>query len=64
MWNIVPRVGIKVTYLAFWVNVLPCHHNTHAHLSMQLLASEVIAEYYTRPPRILSFVMLTIAYSQ
>ena len=34
----------------------------HIHLFMQLLASEVSAEYYTHPPWIVSLLMLTITY--
>ena len=52
--NIVPRGGILPTSLAFRASVLPLHevHSlmarlcTHAYLSVQLLASEVSADYY------------------
>ena len=49
MRNIVPRAGIEPTSLPFWASVLPlhhvgCHHYTHA--SMQLLASDISADYY------------------
>ena len=37
---------------------------THAYLSMRLPASEVSADYYTYPPRIVSLSMLTITYMQ
>ena len=55
MGTTVPRVGLEPTFLAFQASVLPLHHagfpdvttNTHAHLSMQLLASEVSADYNT-----------------
>ena len=40
MGNIVPRVGIEHTSQAFRVSVV--------HLSMQLLASEVTADYYNK----------------
>ena len=35
------------------------HHYTHAHLSIQLFPSEVSEDYYTRPPGIISILMLT-----
>ena len=51
-----PRAGIKSTSMAFWASVLPlhhigcwCHHYTHGYQSMQFLASEVSADYYTHP---------------
>ena len=55
MGNIVPRVSIEPTSLAFQASVLPLHHIgfpdvitiPHAYLSTQLLASEVSADYYT-----------------
>ena len=54
MENTVPRVGLEPVSLAFRVNVLPLHHigslmscYTHPYLSLQLLASEVSANYYT-----------------
>ena len=40
-------MGLEPTSLAFSASVLPLHHYTHAFLSMQLLASEVIADYYS-----------------
>ena len=46
MGNTLPRVGLETTSLAFQVSVLPLHHYTQAHLSMQLLASEVSVDYY------------------
>ena len=50
MENIVPRAGLEPTSLTFRASVLLlvpwCHHYTHIHLSMQLLASEVNADYY------------------
>ena len=69
--NIVPRAGIKPASLVFWLSMLPLHHvgslshqYTHAYLSMQLLASEVSADYYTRPPGVVSLLMLTVTYIQ
>ena len=68
MGNIVPRGGIEPTSLVFQAGVLPllptCHHYTHTHLCVQLLASEVSADYYTGPPKECKFVMLTIIYIQ
>ena len=54
MGNIVPKAGFEPTSLAFWASVLiitllrlPWSHlYTHAYLSMQVLASEVSADYY------------------
>ena len=54
MGNIVPRVGIEPTSLAFRTSVLTvttcrlqrCHHYTHGYLSKELFASEVSADYY------------------
>ena len=44
--NSVSRVGLEPPTLAFQASVLPLHHYyTHAHLSMQLLASGVSACY-------------------
>ena len=48
------ELGIKPKSLAFRTSVLPipphrvpwCHHYTHAYLSVQLLASDVSADYY------------------
>ena len=55
MGNIVPRVELEPTPLAFWVSVLQLHHigsmmspPYHAYLSMQLLASEDSADYYNK----------------
>ena len=55
MGNIVPRAGIKPTGLAFWASVLPIHQLGSLksplyprHLSMQLVASELSADYYTK----------------
>ena len=55
--NIVPRAGLEPASLAFQVSVLPLHLvgslmsllkcYAHAYLSMQLLASEVRADYYS-----------------
>ena len=55
MGNIMPRVGTETTSLAFSPSELcisphrlpQCHHYTNAYLSMQLLALEVNADYYT-----------------
>ena len=68
--NIVPRVGIKRAFLAFWASVVPLHHigslisplYTNTHLSMQLLPFEVSADYYTHPPGDVSLLTLTITY--
>ena len=38
------------------------HYYVHTYLSMQLLTSEVSAEYNTHPPGIVSLLMLTITY--
>ena len=48
MANIVPRAGIKPTSLSFWASVLGSLMSAlyHSHLSMQLLSSEVSADYY------------------
>ena len=50
----VPREGLEPTSLAFRASVLPLPHvcfpdviTPHAYLSIQLLASEVSADYYT-----------------
>ena len=51
MGNTVPKMGIEHTSLPFRASVLTitpqglpwCHHYTHTHLTMQLLASEVSA---------------------
>ena len=67
MGNTVPRAGHELTSLAFrCATITPCRlpDVTHAHLSMQLLASEVSADYYTCPPEIISLLMLTIIYIQ
>ena len=56
MGKFVPGVRIKPTSLAFRASVLPFHHigslmsPPHTHLSMQLLALEVSADYYTSNP--------------
>ena len=50
--NIVPRVGIESTSLAFRANVLllhRCHYSTHDHLSMQLFVSERSVQITTLP---------------
>ena len=51
MGNTAPRAGLEPTSLAFWDSVLPFHHigslMTPLYPSMQLLASEVSADYYT-----------------
>ena len=54
MGNIVRRAGLEPTSLAFWAIVLLlhhigswCRHYTHTYMSMQLLASEISADYYT-----------------
>ena len=62
MGNIVPIVGIEPSPLGFWASVLTitptsipcCHHYARAYQSMQLFASEICADYYTRPPEIVS----------
>ena len=54
MGNIAPRAGIEPTYLAFRASVIAlphlgslCRHYVHVYLAMQLIASEVSADYYT-----------------
>ena len=61
--------GIEPTLLTFRASVLTISPRrltdvTHAYLSMQLLACEVSAHYYTHPPGTLSLLILTIAYGQ
>ena len=51
MGNTMPRARLEATSLAFRASLLPlhyvgCHHYTHAHLSIQLFASEVSADIY------------------
>ena len=56
MGNIVPRIGIEPRYLGFQSSVQPLihyitqapwyHHYNHTHVTMQLLASDVSADYY------------------
>ena len=49
MGTTVPRASLEPTYLAFRARGVPLHHVGFphvAHLSMQLLASEVSADYY------------------
>ena len=65
--NTMSTVGFEPTSLAFRASVLPLHHvgpllsqYTHPHLCVQLLASEVSADYYTGP---LVIVSLFIAYN-
>ena len=61
-------VNIKNTYNSTEMIIVVCtdlwgkelHHYTHAYLSMQLLAWEVSADYYTHPPETVSLLMLTI----
>ena len=65
MGNIVPRVGIEPTSLAIRASV--CYIDSlmsPLYLAMQLLASEVSADYYTCPSGIVSLLMLTITYIQ
>ena len=64
MGNIVSRGGVEPTSLAFWGSAPRCHHNTHAYLSTQLLASEFSADYYTDLPEMVSLLLLTITYIQ
>ena len=63
--NIVPKVGFKLTALAFQASVLLPHRLpdvTTMPTPTCLCASEVSADYYTRYPGIVSLVMLTIVY--
>ena len=52
MGNILPRLGLEPTSLAFRASVLPLQHigflmtPLYLHLPVQLLASEVSADYY------------------
>ena len=50
IWNIVPRAGLEPTSLVFQVSVLQLHPDVTAIPTptclMQLLASEVNADYY------------------
>ena len=53
MGNTVPRVGLEPTSLAFWASVLSLHHvsfpdvtRISTPMSIQLLSSEVSADYY------------------
>ena len=51
MGNTMPRAGLEPTSLALRASVVSLHEVgfpdvTHAHLSMQLLASEVSVDYY------------------
>ena len=67
MGNIVPGVGIESTFLSIWASVLPITPSRLLDVTillMQLFAREVSADYYTRPPRILSLLILTITYRQ
>ena len=68
MGIIVPRAGIEPTSMAFRASVLPLHHtgsvmsqlNPHPAVLKRLFASEVSADCYTRPARIVSLLTLTI----
>ena len=64
--NIVSRMGLVPTSLAFRGSVLPLHHigslisplYPHPPVCVHLLASQVNAGYYTHLPAIVSLLML------
>ena len=70
--NLVPRVGIEPTLLAFQASVLTItpprlFYVTLLPIPTTLCSSfdcEVSADYYTRPPGIVSLLTLTITYIQ